>query len=79
MALLERDHQLALLRGLLAEAAGGRGRLAALAGEAGVGKTALTQALSEAAPEGTRILRGACEDLVVAEPLGPQAGGAHAR
>jgi hypothetical protein len=76
MALLERDHQLALLRGLLAEAAGGRGRLAALAG---VGKTAMTQELTEAAPEGTRILRGACEDLVVAEPLGPQAGGAHAR
>ncbi len=71
MALLERDHQLGLLRGLLAEAARGRGRLAALAGEAGVGKTALTQALAEAAPEGTRILRGACEDLVVAEPLGP--------
>ena len=71
MLLLERDRPLDLLRGLLAEAARGRGHVAAISGEAGIGKTTLAQALAADPPAGTRVLRGACEDLGVPDPLGP--------
>jgi predicted ATPase len=69
--LLERQTQLELLDGLLMEAARGRGRVAALGGEAGAGKTSLVVAFIGRAAEGTRILRSACEDLSIPDPLGP--------
>ncbi|AZO01238.1 helix-turn-helix transcriptional regulator [Mesorhizobium sp. M9A.F.Ca.ET.002.03.1.2] len=69
--LLERQTQLKQLDGLLAEAAGGRGRVVALAGEAGAGKTALVEAFVGRVGQGARILRSACEDLSVPDPLGP--------
>jgi len=69
--LLERQTQLEQLDGLLMEAARGRGRVAALGGEAGAGKTSLVEAFIERAAEGTRILRSACEDLSIPDPLGP--------
>ncbi|PWJ93356.1 LuxR family transcriptional regulator [Mesorhizobium loti] len=69
--LLERQTQLELLDGLLVEAARGRGRVAALGGEAGAGKTSLVEAFIGRAAEGTRILRSACEDLSIPDPLGP--------
>jgi predicted ATPase len=69
--LLERQTQLELLDGLLMEAARGRGRVAALGGEAGAGKTSLVEAFIGRAAEGTRILRSACEDLSIPDPLGP--------
>jgi len=71
MALLEREAQLEKLEGLLAGAASGRGRVAALTGEAGAGKTSLTEAFISRAADGTRILRSACEDLSIPDPLGP--------
>ena len=71
MALLERDVQLARLEGLLAEAAAGRGRVVALTGEAGAGKTSLAEAFIGRAADGTRICRSACEDLSIPDPLGP--------
>ena len=40
-----------------------------VAGEAGVGKTALVEAVAEGASD--RVLRGACEPLFTARPLGP--------
>ncbi|MEP6566787.1 MAG: AAA family ATPase, partial [Mesorhizobium sp.] len=69
--LLERQTQLEQLDGLLMEAARGRGRVAALAGEAGAGKTSLVEAFIGRAGQGARILRSACEDLSIPDPLGP--------
>ncbi|WP_353476711.1 LuxR C-terminal-related transcriptional regulator (plasmid) [Salipiger sp. H15] len=68
--LLERDDQLARLDRLLAEAASGRGQVAALTGEAGVGKTTLAAAAIARAGD-ARVIRGACEDLSIPTPLGP--------
>lgn len=69
--LLERQTQLEQLDGLLAEAANGRGRVVALSGEAGAGKSALVEAFVGSVADGTRIFRGACEDLSIPDPLGP--------
>lgn len=69
--LLEREEQLRRLRHELAQAASGRGRLVAIAGEAGAGKTALTAAFFEEQRHNARILRAACEDLAIPDPLGP--------
>ena len=50
--LLEREAELVRLEGLLAAAAAGEGRLLFIEGEAGIGKTALLDALVERAPSG---------------------------
>lgn len=71
MSLLERDEPLATLRTLLAQAGMGRGNVAAILGEAGVGKTSLVRSLASVLPEPSRLLQSACEDLSIAEPLGP--------
>jgi predicted ATPase/DNA-binding CsgD family transcriptional regulator len=71
MLLLERDAQLGQLDELLAEAGRGRGRVAALIGEAGAGKTSIVEAFAKRAANGARILRSACEDLSIPDPLGP--------
>ncbi|GAA0295410.1 ATP-binding protein [Kineococcus aurantiacus] len=56
--LVGRLDELALLRGLLGQAAAGRGSGALVVGEAGLGKTALVSALAaEAAAAGFRVLR----------------------
>src|SRR5919198_4108551 len=59
-ALLERDSHLGALREALSEAQQGRGRLVLVAGEAGVGKTALAEAFLTALPGVVRVLQGAC-------------------
>nr|WP_246689167.1 AAA family ATPase [Mesorhizobium sp. M8A.F.Ca.ET.207.01.1.1] len=69
--LLERQTQLAQLDGLLAQAGRGRGHVAALSGEAGAGKSALVEAFIGEAGARARILRSACEDLSIPDPLGP--------
>ena len=71
MMLLERQAQLDHLDGLLAEAARGRGHLAALSGEAGAGKSALVEAFTGRIGQDVRIFRSACEDLSIPDPLGP--------
>ena len=63
--LLERDEPLAAL----AAAAEAGGRLVFVGGEAGVGKTTLVRAFC--ARPGLRVLRGSCENLATATPLGP--------
>jgi hypothetical protein len=68
--LLERDEPLRALHAALALSRGGSGQVALVAGEAGIGKTVLCDALLAAAP-GLRILRGACEALFSPRPLGP--------
>ena len=82
MALLERDHHLEALDGWLREAAAGQGRLVLVAGEAGVGKSAVVQRFAKAVAQGrARVLLGACDPLSTPRPLAPlqdiayQAGG----
>ena len=81
MRLLERDAVLAALTEYAADARGGDGRVVLVAGEAGVGKTALVEALRAEAMD-ARWLWGACEGSFTPRPLGPvydvagQVGGA---
>jgi DNA-binding CsgD family transcriptional regulator len=69
--LLERDSALEELRLALAEAAGGRGRLVLVAGEAGVGKTAVVQAFCNEQDGEVRVFGGSCDPLFTPRPLGP--------
>ena len=72
MQLLERDAHLATLDAHLADVrTSGRGQLVLLAGEAGVGKTALVRALRGAPRDRSPRLAGACEALFTPRPLGP--------
>jgi len=69
--LLERERELEALGAAFAEvSAGGRGRVVLVAGEAGIGKTALVGAFRSSLEPG-RVLAGACEPLSAARPLGP--------
>ena len=70
MLLLERDAVLAALREYAADARGGDGRVVLVAGEAGVGKTALVEALRAEVID-ARWLWGACEGSFTPRPLGP--------
>jgi DNA-binding CsgD family transcriptional regulator/tetratricopeptide (TPR) repeat protein len=70
--LLERGEELLALEGSLAAVgAGSGGRLVLVAGEAGVGKTALIRSFCEAHRRSAPILWGACEPLLTPRPLGP--------
>lgn len=69
MDLLERDAQLGALQEYAAEAAAGAGRLVLVAGEAGVGKSTLVEALERRVP-GARWAWGACDPLTTPRPLG---------
>lgn len=71
MDLLERDEQLRRLNEALALAAGGRGRIVAIAGEAGAGKTTLAETFVAALDGRARLYWGACEHLSTPEPLLP--------
>jgi DNA-binding CsgD family transcriptional regulator/tetratricopeptide (TPR) repeat protein len=70
--LLERSDQLALLaESLAAVKETGCGRLVFVAGEAGVGKTALLRRFAEDLADAPRVLWGACDPLFTPRPLGP--------
>lgn len=69
--LLEREPQLTALRSLLEAARLGRGHTVVISGEAGIGKSTLTRAFIHEVGEDARVLRSACEDLSIAEPLAP--------
>lgn len=68
--LVERDMHLSTLLSEFDHARFGQGRVAAVFGEAGIGKTSLLRALADNA-EGCRILWGGCEALSTSRPLGP--------
>jgi DNA-binding CsgD family transcriptional regulator len=71
LGLLERSAELDALDGHLAAVREqGRGRLVLIAGEAGIGKTALVRAFCERGGHG-RVLWGACDALFTPRPLGP--------
>ncbi len=69
--LFEREEALELLRESWAAAASGDGRLVLVAGEAGVGKTALLRRFCEHEAAGPTVLRGVCDALFTPRPLGP--------
>ena len=69
--LLEREAELAALDASLTEVCAGSGRLVLVAGEAGVGKSALVRSFCAKAAESTRVLTGACDPLFMPRPLGP--------
>lgn len=69
--LLERDSQMERLTDLLSQARRGYGQVAALLGEAGTGKTSLIDVFARQVQNSARVLRSACEDLSVPDPLGP--------
>ena len=67
--LLEREPFLAAVHDALSASAQGEGQLLLVAGEAGVGKTALVRAFAR--DSGTRVLEGACDALFTPRPLAP--------
>jgi DNA-binding CsgD family transcriptional regulator/tetratricopeptide (TPR) repeat protein len=72
MVLRERSEQLGALTEMLAEiGSNGKGRLALVYGEAGIGKTALLRRLAEDASSSSRVLWGKCDELFTPRPLGP--------
>src|SRR5262245_40179964 len=71
MELLERESPLEVLANSLREAAAGRGRIALVSGEAGIGKTALVEGLLAAHRADARLLIGRCDALFTPQPLGP--------
>src|SRR4051794_8388405 len=69
--LLERAAELSVLERLCEEVnAGGRGRMLLIAGEAGVGKSALLRDFCERRDPAS-VLAGACDALFTPRPLGP--------
>ena len=70
MELLERSTEVAALEEALADVrSSGRGALVLVAGEAGIGKTALLEAFSDS-NRNVPTLRGACDALFTPRPLG---------
>jgi hypothetical protein len=69
--LLERDSYLESLEAWWADVASGHGRLVLVAGEAGVGKTALVRAFCDRGPPLARVLWGGCDGLRTPRPLAP--------
>lgn len=73
--LVERDAQLEQLAAATARARGGRGGVALVTGEPGIGKTALVdhlvRSLGDGAPDGVRVLVGHCDPLTAPGALGP--------
>src|SRR5690242_5389147 len=70
--LVGRERELATLRAALAAALAGHGGVVLIGGEAGIGKTALTEVIaSEASAQGALVLVGHCYDLSETPPHGP--------
>ncbi len=70
--MLERSDELGVLHGLVAEmAATGEGGVAVVAGEAGIGKTALLRQFRSGLPRRVTPLWGSCDPLFTPRPLGP--------
>src|SRR5690349_20579561 len=67
--LLEREAELEKLTWMAERVRGGRGAVALIRGEAGIGKTSLLRAMRDLA--GLPFYVGRCEPLSVPEPLGP--------
>jgi DNA-binding CsgD family transcriptional regulator/tetratricopeptide (TPR) repeat protein len=71
MKILEREPFLRDLRAWLEDAAAGRGRMAFVAGEAGIGKTVLVRLFVQAVEGLARVAMGQCDPLSTPRVLGP--------
>jgi DNA-binding CsgD family transcriptional regulator len=69
--LVEREAELEMLAAALAEAAGGRGGIVVVAGDAGIGKSALVARFVSGLDSNTRALVGLCDDLSIPRPFAP--------
>ncbi|HEU0040965.1 MAG TPA: AAA family ATPase, partial [Jiangellaceae bacterium] len=69
--LLERDAELGILLSAADELTAGRGSVALVLGEAGIGKTTLLRAFQEQVSNRVRLLLGACDDLLTPRTFGP--------
>jgi hypothetical protein len=69
--LLERELTLEALMQAVREAAEGRGSVALVTGEAGIGKTSLVRAFAARAAGSARLRLSACDDLMASRTLGP--------
>ncbi|WP_114520699.1 LuxR family transcriptional regulator [Altererythrobacter sp. ZODW24] len=69
--LFERDTELQRLADLTAEAMAGAGRVIALSGEAGIGKSSLLREFVAGLSDQTRAYWGMCDALFTPRPLGP--------
>jgi len=69
--LLERAEFFQHLQDTLADAMHGRGRVALVSGEAGIGKTSLVEQFAEKQKNNCRVLWGGCDALFTPRPLGP--------
>jgi DNA-binding CsgD family transcriptional regulator len=81
MELLEREAHLRTLANALEDATNGRGRIALVSGEAGIGKTTFVERFCAGHGGAMQLLKGQCDPLSTPSPLGPlydiarQAGG----
>ncbi|MGH8829163.1 MAG: ATP-binding protein, partial [Jiangellaceae bacterium] len=69
--MLERDAEVGVLISAADELIAGRGSVALVLGEAGIGKTSLLRAFQEQVADGVRLLVGACDDLLTPRTFGP--------
>ncbi len=69
--LLERDDLIGALEARLEDARSGSGSMVLIAGEAGSGKTSVTQAFVRGSGQRTLVLLGACDPLSTPRPLSP--------
>lgn len=71
MPLLEREPALRVALNAIEQARDGHGVTLLISGEAGIGKSTLIEHLVASLAHGQRVLKGGCEDLPSARPLGP--------
>ena len=71
MDIIERDQQLKGLADAWRQVKSGKGRIALISGEAGIGKTSLVERFVSEQARSTRVLWGACDALFSPQPLGP--------
>lgn len=71
MQLLERNNELELLSQIAEGVRSGKGKVVYVFGEAGIGKTSLTEYFTESLPDDFNILKGTCDDLLTPRPLSP--------
>lgn len=71
MELLERDEFLSELNSLNRSVYNGEGKIVAICGDAGIGKTSLVETFTKQNEDKAEIFWGACDDLFTPRPLAP--------